>query len=113
MSTIIAFFGSFGLTSPKAFPAYFSYWPTPAKEWPPKVGFSWAVIWTLVMRASAAVDAANAAVMANAQTNCFRGELARERADISSLPFLRMLDANTSPHSRVKTRRGRDTIRKG
>jgi hypothetical protein len=32
MSTITAFFGSAGSTSPKALPAIFSYCPTPGQE---------------------------------------------------------------------------------
>src|SRR5262245_15937252 len=57
MSTITAFFGSFGSSSPYALPTSFSYCPTPGKVWPPKVGDSFATIVSFVIRASAA-DAA-------------------------------------------------------
>src|SRR5713226_4993191 len=62
MSTITAFFGSVGSTSPNALPTIFSYWPTPGQEKPPKVGVSLAVTWVLVMRASAAAAISSVAV---------------------------------------------------
>src|SRR5919206_90735 len=61
MSTITAFFGSKGSTSPWALPASFSYWPTPGQEKPPKVGDSRIVMSTRVMRASARAAASSEA----------------------------------------------------
>src|SRR5437660_823829 len=52
MSTMIAFLGSVGSSSPNALPCSFSYWPTPGNEKPPKVGDSLVMIWILVIRAS-------------------------------------------------------------
>src|SRR3954447_6829317 len=57
MSTITAFFGSSGFTSPKAVPTIFSYCPTTGHENPPKAG-DWeraASMAILTMRAFAGV----------------------------------------------------------
>src|SRR6185295_17034941 len=57
MSTIAAFFGSFGSSSPYALPTSFSYCPTSGNVWPPNVGDSLVTMVSFVIRASAA-DAA-------------------------------------------------------
>src|ERR1700687_828129 len=59
MSTIPAFLGSKGSTSANAWPAIFSYCPTPGHEYPPKVGDSTVVITNLVNRACTTPGTAN------------------------------------------------------
>src|SRR3989442_7383465 len=93
MSTITEFFGSPGLTSPNALPTIFSYCPTPGHEKPPKVGDSVVVIWTLVMRASAA-GAASIALAASAMFRRRAGFISSSPlSNTSALPRRRDLNA--------------------
>src|SRR6266705_1781851 len=97
MSTITAFLGSAGLTSPYAVPMIFSYCPTPGHEKPPKVGFweSPGSTTTFVMRASAAEAAsiAPAASMSAMFIRCAGFISSSPLSNTSALPRRRDLDA--------------------